>query len=541
MTHGTGGSLAAQTLDGTPFMAFLVIVCLSVLLYLLYGADAEGTADVYVARRSQGPVANAFALAGDHISVVTLLSVTGLVALDAYDGMALAVCAIVALGVLLVLAQPLHHLRRYTLGDTLGARFPGGAARIAGTVATLSFCLPLTVVQLVVAGAAVTQLLGLSDVGPAAQVCTAFIGAIMICAAALSGMRGNSVLQAIKTVILLLAMTVLAGQVLDEFGWSPNRLLDAAARNSVGPADYYEGGVLTGDGPTAALSRLSTQITVVLGAGVAPHLLMRVNAADRGSSARRTVGYAIGLVTAFSGLAVLLGLGASGLVGAKTLLAPDPEGQAALPLLALRLAHEGSGGGIIMALTVSMVFLTGLTVVAALTLTSAASLAHDVFARTTRGSRGGTTEIGAMRWSATVVGALAVTLAIILQGKNFDFLGQFAVTVAAATVLPALVLELFWSGYTRAGMLWTVYGGLGCCVLLQLFGPAVSGAPHSVLSDVDFAWFPLASTGLVSVPVGFLLGWAASRMTASGSAVRSAHTEWEEMALTGTDASDRPR
>lgn len=87
---------------------------------------------------------------------------------------------------------------------------------------------------------------------------------------------------------------------------------------------------------------------------------------------------------------------------------------------------------------------------------------------------------------------------------------SFAIAVAASTVLPALVFSLFWNGFTKAGLLWTIYGGLTCCVILQVFSASVSGRPDSLLPDRDFHWFPLENIGLAAVPIGFLLGWAGS-------------------------------
>lgn len=131
MTDGSGHVLAAQSFGAIPLVAFLVVVCFVVLMYLMYGADSDGPADVYVTRESVRPVSNALALAGDHISVVTLMTTTGTVTLAGYDGMALAISTVGSLGVLLLLSQPLHNVGRFTLGDTLGARFPGKAARSA--------------------------------------------------------------------------------------------------------------------------------------------------------------------------------------------------------------------------------------------------------------------------------------------------------------------------------------------------------------------------------------------------------------------------
>jgi cation/acetate symporter len=56
-----------------------------------------------------------------------------------------------------------------------------------------------------------------------------------------------------------------------------------------------------------------------------------------------------------------------------------------------------------------------------------------------------------------------------------------------------------------------------------------------MISSVDFAWFPLANPGIVSIPLAFLLG-VIGTMTSSdrGSAERNA--EMEVRSLTGIGA-----
>ena len=44
------------------------------------------------------------------------------------------------------------------------------------------------------------------------------------------------------------------------------------------------------------------------------------------------------------------------------------------------------------------------------------------------------------------------------------------------------------------------------CIVLIVFSPAVSGAKTSMIPGSDFAWFPLSNPGIVSIPLGFLLG-----------------------------------
>ncbi len=52
-----------------------------------------------------------------------------------------------------------------------------------------------------------------------------------------------------------------------------------------------------------------------------------------------------------------------------------------------------------------------------------------------------------------------------------------------------------------------MYGGLGTALVLIAFSPVVSGAETSMIPGADFSWFPLSNPGIVSIPVGFLLGW----------------------------------
>ncbi|MHA6758081.1 sodium/solute symporter [Streptacidiphilus sp. PAMC 29251] len=524
MTHlaadGTGLTI-------TPILAFLMTVCATLFLCMMFGSDGDDLAEFYTARGSLTPLRNALALCGDYVSVLILLAATGSVALAGYDGLILAVGSAAAMGVLLVLAQPLRNIGRFTLGDTFRARFPGRAARIAGAVATLSYCLPLAMVQLSAAGRATSYLAGLSGIG-AGQACTVLIGVMMICAAAVGGMRGISLLQVVKTVLLLVALAVLVITLLVHLGWGPSALLQGAADGSGHPNGYYAPGLLLGTSATGRLEELSLLVTVILGAAVAPHMLMRLNASQDGAAARRSAASALGTVTVLHIMAVVLGLGAAALVGAKVIAGADPSGSSALLLLANRL----DSGGLLQAAVVSAVFITSLSVVAALLLTAASSLVHDVLAHTTRdGQMEAQAEIRAVRRTTVAVGCATLVLAAVCYNWSVAFLAHVVAAAGASAILPALVYELFWKGYTRTGLLWTVYGGLGCCLLLQFFGPAVSGEPTALFPHSDFAWFPLHTTGLVSAPVGFLLGWAGSRFSAGRTDGQVPYPELEARAL----------
>ncbi|NEB03515.1 cation acetate symporter [Streptomyces sp. SID13726] len=521
-------------------IAFLAFIVLSLLLCVLAGPETDETADFYTGNRSLTPVQNALALAGDYISAATLLGSCGLVALFGYDGIAAAVSTCLAVGGFLLLARPLHHTGRYTLGDILALRAPGPAARIAAAVATLAFCVPFLVVQLTGAGQATALLIGLTE--PAAQqVCTVFIGAVMICYAALGGMKGTSLVQILKVAVVFTTMAVLALMVLAHYDWSVNALLDAAARGSGRGDAYYESGQALGESPGGRLDFLGLQLSIVLGGACMPHIVMRVNSAADGAAARRTTRHTVVLIAVYSVFIVIAGLGAAGVVGDSAIRAADPNGQASLMLLAKALGGDTSAlaGNVLFTAVACTIFVSVLAVVAGITLTAAAALAHDVHAQVVRRGRlseGG--EIASARWAAVAVGVLGILLAVALQGGNLQSLIQLSLTASGASILPACLYSLFWGRFNRTGLLWTVYGGLAATLAVYMSSTAFSGTPTSLLPGADIHWITLQSTGLIAIPAGFLLGWTGSRLGRRGSVADGARGEraWRTRVLTGVDA-----
>ncbi|MFD4256929.1 hypothetical protein ACFWR9_04680 [Streptomyces sp. NPDC058534] len=232
---------------------------------------------------------------------------------------------------------------------------------------------------------------------------------------------------------------------------------------------------------------------------------------------------------------VLLGLAAAAVVGSRAIVADDPQGNSALFLLTSSLA-QGAGGGTLFTMVACAVFVTALATVAGLTLAAAASLSHDIYAWTLRhGAVTDRQEVTVARWAIVALGVASVFLSVLLHEWSFLFLASFAAAVTASVILPALVYTLFWKGFTRLGLLWTLYGSLACCLLLQVFSPTVSGHRYSLLPTHDFHWFPLQNIALVSVPVGFLLGWLGSRLGPRTPTERVRHAQAEARMLTGLD------
>jgi cation/acetate symporter len=81
---------------------------------------------------------------------------------------------------------------------------------------------------------------------------------------------------------------------------------------------------------------------------------------------------------------------------------------------------------------------------------------------------------------------------------------------------------------------WSIYGGLLITVTLIAFSPAVSGDKAAMFPKSDWAIFPLANPGIVSIPASFLLGIIGT--LTSKEHLESKYAEMEVRSLTGAGA-----
>lgn len=508
------GALDSDT-QSFVLVSFLTLIVPILFICVLSGPERDRVSEFYTAGRRLKPLRGALVLSGVYLATGAVLGNTGNVALFGYDGLFMTLCTALSLVLLLLLARPLREHAGYTLGDTFALRAPGPGARIATAVVTLSVCVPVMVVQLSGAGATTTALLGVTGPG-AEKTATVMIGALVVGATAFGGMRGTVVIQVIKTVVLLGAALAVAAVLLHRFHWSTDALIDAAAKGSGRPAGYMSPGLRYAGSSEweGTLDFIGLMLTIVLGVACLPHVALQLGTAPDAATARRTVRHTIGIVGAFCLTTALMGFGAAALIGARTIMAADPGGNSALLLLTGELAGGTSTdaiGALFVSLVSSAVFLTSLAAVASITLAAAGAIAHDLYTQVLR--RGRLTEgreVAAARLASAGVGILSITLAVWVQGWNVLFLTAMSLAVAASCLLPALLYSLFWSGYTRAGLLWTLYGGLVCTVGLQISSPVFSGTRLALFPDWHIDWFPLQTVVLVSIPAGFLFGWLGS-------------------------------
>ena len=142
--------LAVQTL---PLTVVGVLVGITLVLTWYAARRNKDTGDHYVAGRRIGGFGNGLALAGDQISAASFLGITGAIALTGFNGWWLIVGMPIAyVLVLLLVAEPLRNLGKYTLADVIATRFESPALRASIALATMIMTIIYMTVQFIGAG-----------------------------------------------------------------------------------------------------------------------------------------------------------------------------------------------------------------------------------------------------------------------------------------------------------------------------------------------------------------------------------------------------
>ncbi|MEU6815986.1 cation acetate symporter [Streptomyces sp. NPDC046860] len=517
---------------------FSVFVAVTLAITTWVSRRRHGSAEeFYAGGRLFTPLENGFAISGDYLSAASFLGVTGLIALYGYDGLLYGVGFLVAwLVVLFLAAELVRNCGRFTLADVVAARMAERPVRIATGASSVTVSVMYLVAQMVGAGSLVALLLG--GKGGAAQAWTVIgVGALMVIYVSLGGMRATTWIQIVKAVLMLAGTIALTVLVLMRFHGDINQLLLTAAERSGHGQAFLAPGLKYGGDWTARMDFISLGLALVLGTAGLPHILSRFYTVPTARAARRSTVWSIGLIGGFYLMTIVLGFGATAVVGADALRASNAAGNTAIPLLALDLGGGASstGGTVLFAVVAAVAFATILAVVAGITLASSASVAHDLYASIRRTPTTPRTEVAVARVAAAAIGVVAIALGLLARDLNVAFLVGLAFAVAASANLPTLLYSLFWRNFTTRGAVWSVYGGLIPAVVLVLLSPVVSGSPASLFPGVDFQYFPLQNPGIVSIPLGFVSGWLGT-VTSDEVPDEAKFAETEVRSLTGAGA-----
>ncbi|WP_326649045.1 solute symporter family protein [Streptomyces sp. NBC_01750] len=517
---------------------FACFVVATLVITVWAGRQTKNAADFYAGGRQFTGFQNGLAVSGDYMSAASFLGIAGAIALFGYDGFLYSIGFLVAwLVALLLVAEPLRNSGRYTMGDVLAYRMRQRPVRTAAGTSTIVVSIFYLLAQMAGAGVLVSLLLGItSDAGKIAIV--ALVGVLMIVYVTIGGMKGTTWVQMVKAVLLIAGTVLITFLILLKFNFNLSDLLGSAAKNSGKGSAFLEPGLKYGATSISKLDFISLGIALVLGTAGLPHILIRFYTVPTAKAARKSVNWAIGIIGAFYLMTIVLGFGAAALLKPGDIIASNKAGNTAAPLAALEIGggSGSTGGSILLAVISAVAFATILAVVAGLTLASSSSFAHDIYANVIRkGQATEKEEVRAARWATVAIGIVSIALGALARDLNVAGLVALAFAVAASANLPTILYSLFWKRFTTKGALWSIYGGLTASVVLVLFSPVVSGKPTSMFKEADFYWFPLENPGIVSIPLGFLLGWLGSLLSKE-EPDKGKYAELEVKSLTGIGA-----
>lgn len=502
-------SVGNPILNITIFLAFIAV---TLVVVMRAGKTTKAASDFYTGGAQFSGRQNGLAIAGDYLSAASFLGIVGAIALNGYDGFLYSVGFFVAwLVALLLVAEPLRNVGRFTMADVLSFRLKQKPVRVAAAFGTLFVSLFYLIAQMAGAGSLVSVLLNIHDIN-VQRLVVAVVGVVMTVYVLLGGMKGTTYVQMIKAVLLVGAVIVMTGLVFWHVRGGMSSLFDAAvathADSEARAARGYDAeailqpGLQYGVSSIKQLDFISLGLSLCLGVAGLPHVLMRFYTVPTAREARRSVTWAIALIGGFYLMTLILGYGAAALVGPDRILASPGGANSAAPLLALEI-----GGSIFMAFIAAVAFATVLAVVAGLAITASASVAHDVYNSVLRGGKATEEEqVRVSRITVIVLGVASTALGILAMEQNVAFLVSLAFALAASANVPTILFSLFWKRFNTTGAVASMVTGLVSGLLLIFFSPAISGSPTSMFPDADWAWFPLASPGLISIPLGFLAG-----------------------------------
>lgn len=201
-----------MTYSASPLAVVVFAIFVGITLGLsFYLGRQSRTASGYFAAGGGVPwFVNGVAFAGDYLSAASFLGICGMIASYGYDGFLYSIGYLAGWVVaLLVVAEPLKRLGKYTFADALDKQFGSRGIKLAASISTLVVSVFYLIPQMVGAGVLIQPLLGFPH-----AVGVILVGAVVILIVATAGMVSTTYVQFIKGSLLLLFSTILTVMIL---------------------------------------------------------------------------------------------------------------------------------------------------------------------------------------------------------------------------------------------------------------------------------------------------------------------------------------
>lgn len=480
------------------FVSILIFVAvIAATLYVTYwAAKRTSTAsEFYTAGGSLTGWQNGLAIAGDYLSAASFLGIAGSISLVGFDGFYYSIGWLMGyLVVLFLVAEPLRNLGKYTMADMIAARFSARKVRGVAALNTITIVMFYMLAQLVGAGALIKLLLGIEY-----WIAVIIVGIMMTIYVLFGGMTATSWVQIIKAVLLMAGTIIISFLVFLKFDFSIFKMFREMATATPHGEAYLHSGVQYKN----PLDLISTLIALILGTAGLPHILMRFFTVKNAKTARSSVVFATWIIGLFYLMTIFLGFGAAKFVGHEAIVAENPAGNMAAPMLAGVL-----GGPVLESFVSAVAFATILAVVAGLVLSGASAIAHDLYGQVIK--KGNVTEkqqVRAARAAALGISVFSIILALFAESMNVAFLVSLAFCIAAAANLPTILYTIYWKRFNTTGAITSMLTGLITSLVLVSISPSVlNPEPGKTLLTGD-PIFPFGNPAIVSVPLGFIAGY----------------------------------
>jgi len=484
----------------------MFILFVTVTLFITYLASKKSsTADgFYTAGGNITGLQNGLAISGDFMSAASFLGISGLVYLTGFDGLIYSIGFLIGWPIILLLiAEPLRNLGKYSFADVVSFRLSQRPIRILAACGSLSTVILYLIAQMVGAGKLIEILFGLPYYSA-----VIIVGGLMILYVTFGGMLATTWVQIIKAILLLFGATTIAILVLFQFNFDINLFFNEATNiHKKGVSILSPGGLISDP-----ISAVSLGLALMFGTAGLPHILMRFFTVSDANQARKSVAYATGFIGYFYLLTFIIGFGAiilisnnpSYLDGSNTLIGGNN-------MAAIHLAHA-VGGDILLGFISAVAFATILAVVSGLTLAGASAISHDLYANAFfKGKQTEKSEMFVSKIATIFLGILSIYLGIIFQDQNVAFMVGLAFAIAASANFPLLLLSIYWKKLTTKGAV--VGGSLGLlsAITFVILGPVVW---VDILGNTT-PIFPYKYPALFSMSITFLIIWIISSLDKS--------------------------
>jgi cation/acetate symporter len=224
------GKDAALSYEPSPVavgvFALFVVLTLGLSFYL--ARQARTSVGYYAAGGEIPWFVNGMAFAGDYLSAASFLGICGMIAFYGYDGFLYSIGYLAGwIVALLVVAEPLKRLGRYTFADALDNRAQSPGIKLVVGVSTLVVSLFYLIPQMVGAGVLIRPLLGLPH-----SAGVVIVGAVVVTIVSTAGMASTTYVQFLKGSLLLIFSAILTVLILQR-GLTADPSAEAAAPQSV--------------------------------------------------------------------------------------------------------------------------------------------------------------------------------------------------------------------------------------------------------------------------------------------------------------------